>query len=76
MADEGSGKSYYYNATTCVTQWDPPPGFVSSAGKAADGGVSGDAAVRQARERVRGVGESERACVRVRSCASEGCGWE
>ena len=48
VKDEGSGKSYYYNTQTGVTQWDPPPGFAAAAasgGAVAAGGAT-EAAVR------------------------------
>lgn len=42
VKDDASGRTYYYNDATGVTQWDPPPGFEATA-SAASGGAGAEA---------------------------------
>lgn len=37
-SDPGSGRTYYYNASTGVTSWDPPEGWGAGAGAGAASG--------------------------------------
>jgi hypothetical protein len=42
VKDDASGRTYYYNDATGVTQWDPPPGFEATA-SATSGGAGAEA---------------------------------